>query len=382
MLQKKSFKLLSLVLVLLLLLSACGPQKVAETSTSQTPDEPLTHEALVEAAKAEGKLVVYSNTSRISGAAEKFQEKYGITVEASNLKDGELIEKVSREVSGNITGADLVLIQDSGRVQGQLINPGYLVNYVPESMKDVIPEHYHEPLAFQFVNKVFIFNNELTDEDIITNVWELTDEKWAGKVQFKDPNQEGVNSNFLTMLTSPEWSEKLADAYEEHYGKPIELTTENAGYEWIKRFFANGVVLGNSDTTISENVGIKGQGDTRLGLFVYSKTRYDESKNLTLRALTEVKPFSGFYYPIFLQQTKNAKNVNAAKLMTEFLLTEEGFAPWSKDVGSYSSNPNIPINSGDHPLEFWSERLILEDPVYLYENRAKVEEFYIQIIGE
>ena len=384
MFKKNSLKILSLMLVFLLVLTSCGTKEKTQTPTGgeTTTDTPQTHEELVAAAKAEGKLVVYSNTSRISGAAEKFQEKYGITVEASNLKDGELIEKVSREVSGNITGANLVLIQDSGRVQGQLINPGYLVNYVPDSLKDVIPEEYHNPLAFQFVNKVFIYNNEHTDEDVITNVWQLTDPEWHGKVQFKDPNQEGVNSNFLTMITSKEWSDKLADAYEKHYGKPIELTTENAGYEWMKAFFGNGLVLGNSDTTISENVGIRGQADTRLGLFVYSKTRYDESKNLTLRALTEVYPFSGFYYPIFLQQTANAKNVNAAKLMTEFLMTEEGFQPWSKDVGSYSGNPTIPVNDDDHPLSFWAERLILEDPVYLYENRAKVEEFYTQIIGQ
>ena len=379
MVKKKALRMLGIGLVVMMMLVACSNEDVG----NETPnEEPLTHEELVEAAKKEGKLVVYSNTSRISQAAEKFTAKYGIEVEASNLKDGELIEKVTREVSGNISGADLVLIQDSGRVYGQLIAPGYLVNYVPESMKDVIPEQYQNPLAFQFVNKVFIFNDELVQDDVIENVWELTEEKWSGKVQFKDPSQEGVNSNFLTMLTSEKWSKELEDAYEDFYGEPLELTTENAGYEWIKRFFNNGVVLGNSDTTISENVGIKGQSDTRMGLFVFSKTRYDEAKNLTLKAMTDVKPFSGFYYPLFLQLTANASSPNAAKLMVEFLLTDEGFEPWSKDVGAYSSNPQILVNEDDHPLSFWEERLIVEDPVYLYENRAKVEEFYTKILGQ
>lgn len=379
MVKKKALRMLGIGLVVMMMLVACSNNDVG----NETPnEEPLTHEELVEAAKKEGKLVVYSNTSRISQAAEKFTAKYGIEVEASNLKDGELIEKVTREVSGNISGADLVLIQDSGRVYGQLIAPGYLVNYVPESMKDVIPEQYQNPLAFQFVNKVFIFNDELVQDDVIENVWELTEEKWSGKVQFKDPSQEGVNSNFLTMLTSEKWSKELENAYEDFYGEPLELTTENAGYEWIKRFFNNGVVLGNSDTTISENVGIKGQSDTRMGLFVFSKTRYDEAKNLTLKAMTDVKPFSGFYYPLFLQLTANASSPNAAKLMVEFLLTDEGFEPWSKDVGAYSSNPQILVNEDDHPLSFWEERLIVEDPVYLYENRAKVEEFYTKILAE
>lgn len=340
-----------------------------------------TREELIEAAKAEGKVVVYSTTSRISQAAEKFTELYGIEVEASNLKDGELIEKVSREASSGVTGADFVLAQDSGRVFGQLINTGYLVNYIPETMLDIIPEHYQQPLHFQLLNKVFIFNNEKTTDPVITNVWELTEPQWHGLIQFKDPNQEGVNSNFLTMLTSPEWSVKLEEAYRKHYGEDIVLTTENAGYEWIQRFFQNGVVLGNSDTTISENIGIKGQANTTLGLFVYSKTRFDETKNLALQPMTEIEPFSGFYYPIFAQMTSNAKNINAAKLFIEFLLTEEGFAPWAKDVGSYSSNPNIPVNEGDYELEFWEERLVAEDPEYIFKNRAKVEEFVNNVIN-
>jgi spermidine/putrescine-binding protein len=64
---------------------------------------------LLEAAKEEGKVVVYSITSRISNAAEAFTAKYGIAVEAYNLKDFEMIEKVSREVGSGIIGADFVV---------------------------------------------------------------------------------------------------------------------------------------------------------------------------------------------------------------------------------------------------------------------------------
>lgn len=376
-----SFKRLLLVtistLLSLSLLGACTNNEDGD----KVDETPMTREELIAAAQAEGKVIVYSTTSRISKAAEEFTKIYGIVVEASNLKDGELIEKVSREVSGDIVGADFVLAQDSGRVYGQLINTGYLVNYVPESMKDVIPAHYQQPLHFQMVNKVFTFNSEKTQVPVIKNVWELTEPQWKGLVQFKDPNQEGVNFNFLTMITSEEWADKLAQSYKNLYGKDIELTEENAGYEWIKRFFDNDVVLGNSDTTISENIGIKGQANTTLGLFVYSKTRFDAAKNLALQPMTEVEPFSGFYYPIFAQMTKNAKNPNAAKLFIEYLLTEEGFEPWSSDVGSYSGNPNIAVNEGDHPISFWEERLVPEDPEFIYKNRAKIEEFVNRVIN-
>jgi len=369
-------KMVCIVLMLAIITAsvfASGAKEEKVTVTAQ--DKVLTHDELVAAAKAEGKVVVYSITSRISGAATAFEQKYGIKVEASNLKDGELIEKITKEVGGNIQGADFVISQDSGRVYGQLIATGYLVNYVPESMKNVIPVEYQNPLVFQFINKVFIFNDEKIQTPVISNVWELTNPEWKGLVQFKDPKSEGVNANFLTMITSPEWSARLEKAYEDLYGKKLVLTTKNAGYEWIKRFFQNGLVLGNSDTNISENIGIKGQPKTTLGLFVYSKTRFDATKNLALQAMTEIAPFSGFMYPAFLHLTRNAKNPNAAKLFIEFLLTEQGFAPWAKDVGSYSSNPNIPVNKGDFEVGFWAPRLVQEDPVFLFENRAEVEEF-------
>jgi iron(III) transport system substrate-binding protein len=351
-----------------------GCQKAA-SGDGGAQEKVLSHDELAAAAKAEGKVVVYSITSRISNAAEAFEKLYGITVEYSNLKDGELIEKVTKEVGGGIDGADFVISQDSGRVYGQLIATGFLVNYVPESMKQIIPQQYQDPLIFQLINKVFIFNSEKTQDSVIKNVWEVTEPKWKGLVQFKDPNTEGVNMNFLTMLTSPEWSARLEKAYENLYGRKLVLTTKNAGYEWIKQFFGNGLVLGNSDTTISENIGIKGQPKTTMGLFVYSKTRFDASKNLALLPMTEIEPFSGFMYPAFLHLTANAKHPNAAKLFIEYLLTQEGFAPWARDVGAYSSNPNIPVNEGDYPVSFWEPRLIPEDPQFLFEHRAEVEEF-------
>ncbi len=354
--------------------------KAEETTAAEAQGEEMTHDQLVEAAKKEGKLVVYSTTSRVSTAAENFEKLYGIKVETANLKDGELVEKVSLEVGGGVNGADMVLCQDGARVYGELISQGYLVNYVPEALKDQIPAENQNPLVFQFVDKVFIFNSESSAEPPVTNIWQLTEPEWKGRVQFKNPNQEGVNSNFLTMLTSDEWSGKIADAYKEYYGKDIELTTDNAGYEWMQAFF-NNTVLGTSDSTIAENVGTKGQKDQLIGLFVLSKTRYVETKDLALATAPDMAPFSGFYYPIYAQLTSNAQNVNAAKLFTEYLMTQEGFEPWSSDVGSYSGNTQVPCNPDDQDINYWAPRLVREDPQYVYENRAQVEEFVNNLIN-
>ena len=359
--------------------SKAEESKAEETSAEAQGGE-MSHDELVEAAKKEGKLVVYSTTSRVSTAAENFEKLYGIKVETANLKDGELVEKISLEVGGGVNGADMVLCQDGARVYGELITPGYLVNYVPETLKDQIPEENQNPLVFQFVDKVFIFNSENSTDAPVNNIWQLTEPEWKDRVQFKNPNQEGVNSNFLTMLTSDEWSGKIADAYKEYFFFNDTATTENAGYEWMQAFF-NNTVLGTSDSTIAENVGTKGQKDQLIGLFVLSKTRYVETKDLALATAPDMAPFSGFYYPIYAQLTSNAQNVNAAKLFIEYLMTAEGFEPWSSDVGSYSGNLQVPCNPADKDMTYWAPRLVREDPQYVYENRAQVEEFVNNLIN-
>jgi iron(III) transport system substrate-binding protein len=344
-------------------------------------ETPMTHDELVAAAQAEGKVVVYAVTSRIAKAATLFTEKYGIEVEATNLKDFELVEKISKEGSTGAKGADFVLAQDGGRVMGELMNLGYLYNYVPPTMKDVIPMEFQNPLAFSFINKVFIYNDEDSPAPPFDNIWALTTPEWAGNFQFKNPFQEGVNANFLTMVTKPEIADQIAAAYKDYFGKDIKLTTPNAGYEWIKAILENDLILTTSDTTTAETVGIRGQNKPRnAALFVYSKFRYKETKNLALEPMMDVQPFSGFYYPIYALMSSSAESPNAAKLFIEFLLTEEGFTPWSSDLGTYSPNPNIPLQPGDHPMTTWVKILVEEDPAYCFENRADVEEFLNEYI--
>ncbi len=341
----------------------------------------LTHDELVAAAKEEGVVVVYSVTSRIAKAAAAFTEKYGIAVEATNLKDFELVEKISKEGSTGAAGADFVLAQDGGRVMGELINLEYLYNYVPPTMKDIIPVEFQNPLAFSFINKVFIYNDEDSEDAPFDNIWALTTEEWRGNFQFKNPFQEGVNANFLTMVTKPEIADQIASAYKDYFGKDIVLTTPNAGYEWIKSILENDLILTTSDTKTAESIGVRGQNKPyNAGLFVYSKFRYKKSKNLALEPMMDVAPFSGFYYPIYVLMSTSAVNPNAAKLFIEFLLTEEGFSPWSANLGTYSSNPNVPLVVGDHPMTVWGEILVKEDPTFCFENRGEVEEFLNEYI--
>jgi iron(III) transport system substrate-binding protein len=382
-------KLLALLMVSLLSIAAVfatGAKEAAPAAAAAPVVEPeITHEELVSRAKAEGKVVVYATSSRIAKAAAGFTEMYGIAVESSNLKDFELIEKVSKEAEAGVSGADFVLAQDAGRLVGELLKPGYLYNYVPPTLKNVIPVEMQNPLQAFAINKVFIYNDENLDSIPYTNIWQFADPAFKSTLNFKNPFQEGVNANFLTMCTSDEWSAKIAKAYKSYYGKDIVLTTPNAGYEWIKAIFENDLIVGTSDTTIAENVGIKGQNAKKInppvGLFVYSKARYATSKNLALKPSMTMEPFSGFYYSLYTLVCTSAQHPNAAKLFIEYLFSAEGFAPWGSDCGTYSANPNNPIQEDiDYPFATWKPLLVGEDGTFCFDNRAEVEEFLNQYL--
>ena len=351
-------KLLSLILALAMLL--CAVPALADVADDVAAAEGLTHDELVEKAMAEsGPFIVAGTTSRITTAAEAFAELYKIEINSTNLKDLEIYTKLESET------IDMVMIQDGAQLL-DAIDAGIVINYVPASIKDTVSEEDQYPLAHQFTNKVFIYNNKGDDVPAIHNVWD--------------------NMNFLIMLTSEKWSQKLADAYKAWKGEDIDLGDyKNAGYKWIAEFLPN-CQFGKSDTNIAEEIS-QDTAAGKIGLFVLSKLRSSSviTENLTpaqYAASAEgytIEPFAGFMYPIYAMVSANANRPYTAMLFIEYLMTAEGFAPWSKSIGAYSGNAAIPEKEGDLPLSTWKETLVVEDPEFILDN-FEVEDFIRQYL--
>lgn len=371
-------KILSLILALMML--ACAVPALADVAADVAAAEGLTHDELVEKAMAEtGPFIVAGTTSRITTAAEAFAELYKIEINSTNLKDLEIYTKLESET------IDMVMIQDGAQLL-DAIDAGIVINYVPASIKDTVSEEDQYPLAHQFTNKVFIYNNKGDNVPAIHNVWELTDPAMKDRIIFKSPTGEQVNMNFLIMLTSEKWSQKLADAYKAWKGEDIDLGDyKNAGYKWIAEFLPN-CQFGKSDTNIAEEIS-QDTAAGKIGLFVLSKLRSSSviTENLTpaqYAASAEgytIEPFAGFMYPIYAMVSANANRPYTAMLFIEYLMTAEGFAPWSKSIGAYSGNAAIPEKEGDLPLSTWKETLVVEDPEFILDN-FEVEDFIRQYL--
>ena len=370
-------------LVLALIMALCALPALADVAADVEAGQALTHDELVEKAKAEnGMFVVYGNTSRISTAAEEFAALYDIPYESNNLKDQEIYTKLRSETGSS--AASMVMIQDGAQLT-DAIDEGLVINFVPAALKDVLDEGDQQPaLVHQYINKLFIYNNLGDSVPAIKNVWELTAPEMKGSVIFKNPETEQVNMNFLVMCTKPEWADKLAEAYKSWKGQEIDLGSyQNAGYKWVAEFLDN-VTFGKSDTTIAEEVSQETAAG-KIGLFVLSKLRSSSvlTDNLTVAQYDAtangyaVEPFSGFMYPMYCMVNTKASRPYTAMLFIEFLMSQEGFAPWGKSIGAYSPDPAITVNEGDLTVDVWKQTLVMEDAEYILEN-FEVEDFVLQ----
>ena len=414
-------KILALLLAAMMVLSmaACGAEKTTETSAPAQSDaaqestegetqaeatvDQTTFEQLLEAGKANGnKLTIYSTHSVTVSAVEAFANKFGIDinlVEGTQIGDNDQITQVATEVSNNVAGADVIFIQDGARTVSELVDEGYVYNWYNQEILDAVGADCEPLLVWDYCNKVFIYNTDYVNEGEITNIWYATDPQYAGTLQMKDPEKEGVNMNFLVMLTSDENAAKMADAYKDYYGTDIVLDSDcpNAGYQWIKMMYQNGAVLGDSDGNIAKAIGNPEQeSDTKWSALItlnkYVKNRKDSTKNpgnYTLNYVEDMTPVAGFIYPIYGLITKNADNPELAKAFLVWLFTEEGwkgdgvttqrdgsvYKGMSGRMGDYSGNQSLGVEEGDKPVTEWKQILIQEDPIWAAAHRADVEDF-------
>ncbi|MDO4332673.1 MAG: ABC transporter substrate-binding protein [Eubacteriales bacterium] len=347
----------------------------AESEAAANQEEETSYDDLVAAAKEEGSLVFYGANSYLQDAADRFAEEFGLKVEFTQLGETEMIEKITSECQAGAVNADLVCAQDTYRVMAELVDTGYAMNWSNSRIGEIVGDDDCTSLIWYYDTKSFMYGSELVGEGWLTNLWRITDPEYKGLFTMKDPSSEGVNFDMLTMLTSDEYASKLADAYEAYYGEEITLTTENAGWEFVKMLFENDVLLTTSDSTCATTIGALGMTDTWIGYF--STQRYDtqEDKGIKLSYdLSTCSPVGGYAYPVYSIILNGCNHPNAAKLFTEWLLSENGWAAFEDYYGGFSANP-ANVHATEYSFDDVKDYIVLDDPDYLVEHRADMEDF-------
>jgi len=384
-------RVLSLLLVLMMAMTLMGSASAETVQEALDAASSMTNEELYEKAKAEiasgAQLNFYSTTSFAEKAASNFEAAYpelaGKIIYAE-IDDGETYTKLTNQIGSGVKDSpDMALVQNGPDLKVNLLDDGLAFNYFPAALKDVVPAAYQDPTVVTFINSLMIYNNKEGSVGV-KNVWQLTEPEWNGKVFFKDPTNETVNLNFLIMLTSPEWTEKLAKAYEAYYGKAWEKGEfDTAAYEWINGFLKNVNYTFTSASKIATGIASGAAGN--LGIFVFSKLRkVDEADRPNLSVLqfeNDVDCFSGFMYNVYATVCSDTDCPYAGALFINWLLSEEGFdgpKSWNSSQGYYSPNTQIlkPEGLEDQPYVYWDGKLVFEDLDYIDGLGASYNEIY------
>ena len=406
----KMKKIVPLVLAACTILTGCNHGGTGGNSNLKNETiiaaEGMTYDELL--AKEEvgnGTVSVYGNSSQLEKALKKFTEETGIKVNNTKEGDADIYNHLSTAFQSNTYIADMVLLQDGNMLQSEMLDPGYLLNFIPKEASGTIADDDTVPMAAVYLNKIFMYNNfnaegtEHSLKNYITNVWQLAgtaaDKGHIANPSFKTPTTENVNMNFLVMLTSDAYVAKLKTAYKNFYGKDYveEKAYKNIGYKWVAEFLKNSQAH-SSDGTACKDVA-KAKGGT-VALVNYNKIKdlkgddvygAENVNNLSFPSLElgdkKVDGFGGFCYKMYSMVAANAKYPYAACALVSYITSKAGFEnAWGAKAGYYSTNNTTKIASNDKEIAWWKERLVVEDPEVVAANYEDVSMFVKQYEGK
>jgi iron(III) transport system substrate-binding protein len=312
---------------------------VAAFAAPALAQEAFDLDALITAAKAEEPIMVYDTTGKIVEMADAFTAKYGVTATGTKVKDAAQIEMIIREAQANNVQGDVFILHDAPAVLGQLLPQKFLTSWLPPDLAANIDPIYHDPLTILNSANVWTYNTELYDACPITNIWQLTEPEWHGKVAMQDPLGKAAYTDWFNQMAM-HGDAALADAYKAEFGKDLDTGGETAAAAFVKALAANGPLLTDADQAASDAIGAPGQKEGFVGLLSSAKYRDNADNGYKLGLCTGMVPWVGWLNPGLGLIATGSNSPNAAKLFIHYVLTEEGIAPQAED-GKMSTNKTI-----------------------------------------
>ena len=429
--MSKRFLSSVLSVVLAASLVGCGGKGTNNTSTNDTANQSEIDKIIAEAQtmsleelgkkaieESNGKTFFgLGNSSRGKSALPLFIEylqtidpSYKLDFEWQQPKNNKIFEQLQADSLKDQGTFAMTLIQDGNQIESKMNQTGILKTFIPKEWADangIKASDYKGFLPLQTLNKVFMYNS--TGSKKFTNCWDFV--RKDTHPLFMDIDSEIVGKNFLYMLTEDKYATELKDAFDklpadakaefqptiDEVAKDAESFNlgENGKYAlaWIK-LWVNGYNAQTDDGPICTTLTSASATD-QCGLLVYSKLRSIEESSETSVNNIKVAAYEdgyqgigGFGYCHYLFLTKNSPLPwTAAAFIAYMTCTEKGFSAWGKDMGGYSSNPDVMTatektfnhaqggyvdgvdtfpSKDDRGYDWWTTKghLVLEDPEY------------------
>lgn len=323
-------KILAVLMAVLMVasLAACGgntsapatepaPAPAAANTTAPAAETTAPEQSLIDAAKAEGELVVYGSCEEdyLAAACTHFEELYGIKVQYQRLSTGEVQAKIEEE-NGN-PSAD-VWFGGTTDPYNVVAAEGLLEAYEAENASHLLGSQYRDPDGYWYGIYKGILGFMVNKDELAR----MNLEAPADWQDLKKPEYKGLIwlSNYNTAGTA----KLVINTMIQKYG-------HDEGIQYLVDLDKNIQVYTKSGSGPSKNVGtgecVIGIGFLHDGITQIVDNGYE---NVQL-----VIPSSGTSFEIGATAIfKGAKHPNAAKLWVEYALSPECVELAAKN-GSY-----------------------------------------------
>lgn len=313
-------------------------------------------------------------------------EKYpGLECVPFDISTNDLLEKVTREYEAGSPTADVVHIKDQdGSMYLQYVANKIFYNYKPADIFAHIDPLYTETTTPLYIELTQLFYNTeaYPDGSPVTNLWQLTEPQWKGKIMMQNPLDNLAWGSWITGFCVGDEPQRLADAYKELYGEDLVLSDgcENAGFEFLKRLHANNPIFTASSDEIAESVGTPGQSDPPVGFCASSKLR-KAADNGWVFAPVNLVPDTGIPAVNTLYIVEGSDHPSAAKLLVRFMMggvdgDTSGYAPFNT-LGGWPVRDDLEPAEGSTP--FAEINVAPFDANEMYYNYNTVRDFWQQL---
>lgn len=349
--------------------SSAPAESAAPSSSTAEPAAPEGEgasdmDALIEAAKAEGTLVVYGSCEEeyLSAACQHFKELYGIDVQYQRLSTGEVYTKISEE-NGNPSGD--VWFGGTTDPYNEATSDGLLEPYEAQNASHLTSPDYRDKDGnwygiYKGILGFMVNKEELERQGLeAPKDWDdLLKPEYKGLVSFSNPTTAGTGKLIVNTM--------------------VQMKGHDEAMEYFKELDKNVVQYTKSGSGPSKMVG---PGEIVIGVGFLHDGIYQILNGYDNIGL--VVPASGTSYEVGATAIfKGAKHPNAAKLWIEYALSPE-CVNLAKDNGSYQF---LVLDNAEQPKEA-AEFGLNPDNVIKYDfedakaNTSKYVEDFFNALG-
>jgi iron(III) transport system substrate-binding protein len=177
---------------------ALGAVFAAPARAAAPPAETITP-ALIEAARREGKVILYSSMDLPVGEklGKAFEARFsGIAVQIERSGSERLFQRVAQEFASNIHAADVINSSDASHFISWK-KSGWLSPFVSEDIAKYFPDQYRDPEGMSATTRIWLssiaYNTSLVKPgDAPKSFADLLDPRWAGKMVKGHPAYSGT----------------------------------------------------------------------------------------------------------------------------------------------------------------------------------------------